>query len=131
MVETGCLLREPQRVGERKQLNPHADLHPPGPTRNGTANNHWSAQRRMRTEVKLREPETVHAQCVGDFRESHPFFERGVLVGTFTNVECAEDSEFHASLAYRCREQGWRGALEDLLHVVSGQSSVLHPVNCL
>jgi hypothetical protein len=25
-----------------------------------------------------------------------------VLVGTFTNVECAEDSEFHARLAYCC-----------------------------
>jgi hypothetical protein len=49
----------------------------------------------VRAEVELREPETINFQVVGDFRESQPLFEGGVLVRTFADIECAEDAEFH------------------------------------
>src|SRR5207248_2362281 len=43
----------------------------PRPSRDGTADNEWSAQRSVWTEMKLREPETVHTQSIGDFRQPH------------------------------------------------------------
>src|ERR1051326_490944 len=97
VIERRALLRQPQRIGQRQQLDAHTDFDAVRTSGDRRSDHQWRAERRVRAEMKLGEPETINSQFIGDLGESQPLLEGGVLFRTLADIEGAENAEFHAA----------------------------------